>query len=79
MLPFLKQRKIASVIMAKRKPDGAIEPISEEGEETPELMSAAEDLIRALHSKDAGAVAAALKAAFQMMDSAEEEPMEMPE
>lgn len=73
MLPFLQPKKMASVIIASRKPSGEITPEHEEGEHEPGLMSAAEDLISAVHAKDASAVASALSAAFEMM---EEQPHE---
>lgn len=78
MLPFMQPNKSASVIMAKRKPDGSQEVIKEEGEHSPGLMAAAEDLTSAVHMKDAKAVASALMAAFQIMDSeaSPEEDME---
>lgn len=72
-LPFLNHRKIASVIMAVRKPDGAIEAKNEEGEHGPEIMSVAEDLISAVNMKDAKAVADALVAAFDILESSEDE------
>lgn len=76
-LPFLKNKKISSIIIAKRGKDGNTMPMKEEGEEDPGLMSAAEDLLSAIAMKDAGAVAAALKAAMavQPMDDEPMEPM----
>ncbi len=68
MLPFLQARKSAGVIMAKRVGDKT-EPMHEEGEHEPGLMAAAEDLISAVHSKDANAVADAFKAAFEVCES----------
>lgn len=76
-LPFLNPRKVGSVIAAARKPDGSLEPKGEVGEPDHALMSAAEDLIRAVHMKDANAVVNALQAAFEMMDSSQD--MEMGE
>lgn len=75
MLPFLKPDKIAgAVLIAKRKKDGSIESSNQEvGEHGPELMSAAEDLLRALASKDARAVASALQAAYNICGSAPSE------
>lgn len=68
MLPFLKPEKISSVIMSKRKPDGGAEVVGEmepDGDASSSMLqSAAEDLIKAVHSKDASAVAAALEAAY---------------
>lgn len=69
MLPFLAPKKIASVIMAKTKPEGGVEDERHEDEQDPGLMSAAEDLISAVHAKDAAAVAEALEAAFEILDS----------
>lgn len=72
MLPFLKPEKMASVIVARRKKDGSVEPQHAEDQHPPELMSAAEDLIRAIHEKSASGVAAALKNALAIADSSEE-------
>lgn len=63
MLPFLQPKKLASIIIAKHTEKGA-EPMHEEGEPAPHLMSAAEELIRAVHDKDAAAVAKALSTAM---------------
>lgn len=70
-LPFLKPRKLASVIIAKVKPEGNVEPMHEEGDEQPELMGVAESLISAVHAKDAAAVAEALRAAIEICESYE--------
>jgi hypothetical protein len=66
MIPFLKRSQDAS----------ASAPIESERLETVEssddydsLEAAAEDLIAAVHSKDAKAVCVALRAAFELMDS----------
>ena len=69
MLPFLQPRKQAGVIIAKRTPKETTEVIEEEGEHAPGLMAAAEDLISAVHSKDAKGVADAFKAAFEVCES----------
>jgi hypothetical protein len=74
MLPFLAPRKQAGVIMAKRTPEEKTEVVSEEGEHPPGLMAAAEDLISAVHAKDAKGVADALKAGVECCDY--DEPME---
>ena len=61
MLPFLQPRKITSILMATRTPEGSIEskpePQMDHG-----LLSAAEDLLRAIGAKDALGVATAMKA-----------------
>lgn len=69
MLPFLQPKKITSIMMAVKKPDGSIEQKGPEDEPDHALMSAAEDLISAVHMKDAKAVAEAIKAAFELCDS----------
>lgn len=65
MLPFLKRAQDASasapVDVERREPD--------DGAEFDSLESAAEDLISAIHSKDIKAVASALRAAFDLMES----------
>lgn len=60
MLPFLKPKKLASVIMAKTQKDGSVEPMNEEGEQAPEMMRHAEMLMQAMQAKDAGKVAEAM-------------------
>lgn len=77
MLPFMKPKIQGSVIMMAHKPDGSNEVKGEEGQPNPALMAIAEDLISAIHSKDAMAVAHALDAAIQISDEDEgSEPME---
>ena len=73
MLPFLKPKHISSVIIATHSPEKGIQDEHEEGEEMPGLISASEDLIKAIHAKDAKAVASALKAADDIMDAEQEE------
>lgn len=72
MLPWLAPKKQASVIIAKRVGDKT-EAEHEEGEHPPGLMAAAEDLISAVHAKDAKAVASAIYAAFEMCEEAPHE------
>ncbi len=71
MLPFLKKTQEASVSVP-------VESVKREPDEEPEydaLESAAEDLISAVHSKDAKGVAAALRAAHEICESYEPEQM----
>lgn len=68
-LPFLKPKSVAGLIVQTRKHDGSMGDTQNEGQEDHALMSAATDLIRAVHSKDEHAVAAALRAAFEICDS----------
>lgn len=65
MLPFLKYKLEASA-------SAPAESMKREPDEEPEydaLESAGQDLIDAIHSKDAKGVAVALRAAFQLADS----------
>lgn len=63
MLPFLEPKKMAGIVMMKMKGNSP-EASHEEGEHSPELMAAAEDLISAVHSKSASDVASALQCAM---------------
>lgn len=70
-LPFLKPKNVAGLIMSTRKPDGGKEETGTEGSENEGLLASAEDLIRAIHSRDAKHVALALRAAIDCLDSDE--------
>lgn len=69
MLPFLKRTQDAAasspVEHVERKPD--------EGSDYDMLESAAEDLCKAVESKDYKAIASALRAAFEMLSEPHEE------
>lgn len=69
MLPFMKPRRVTSLLIAKHDPETGIGNAEPEQEEKEGLLMAAEHLISAIHSKDAKAVASALRAAFDMADS----------
>lgn len=70
MLPFLKKKTIAGLIISKRKPDGeGIEEQHTDGSEDDSLDACSEALIRAFHAKDAKSVSAALRDAFSVMES----------
>jgi hypothetical protein len=84
MLMMGGKRKIASTIVGKLK--GAPDFVQKLGEKSkdvdmnmpevdssPGLMSAAEDLISAIESKDAKKVMSALKSAYAMCDAEEDE------
>lgn len=64
MLPFLRNKQDASasgpIESVERKPD--------EGAEYDSMESAAEDLCNAIHAKDYKGAAAALRAAFELME-----------
>lgn len=65
----MKPRKAAGVIITKKLSDGGMVDEHEEGEEVESLVVASEDLLSAIAMKDAKAVAAALKAAFEICDA----------
>ncbi len=70
MLPFLKQKPAAALIISKRTPDdpaGKTEHAA--GDEYHELEGICEDILRAIESKDAKALAMAIKDAFEVADS----------
>jgi hypothetical protein len=72
-VPFMMKKLQASPAVSTevRPPD--MPP--EEGDQDAGLQAAASDLIHAVHAGDQQAVAAALKAAFQMIEAApQEEP-----
>lgn len=80
MLPFLKKKdaSVAGLIIKTRAPDAA--PKADENEEKDDSSAAIEacasELVRAIHSRDAKAVAAALKDAFDILEATEEETPE---
>lgn len=67
-LPHMDPKKIAIAIMAKQKPDMADEPAAAPDHDE-DVMTAAHELIEAVHAKDPHAVADALKAAFYACDA----------
>lgn len=69
MLPFQKPRRAVGLIINKRKPDGDIQPDGMQ-DENAGLMACAEDMLRAISAKDSKALADAMHAAFQCMESA---------
>lgn len=69
-LPFLKKRPVAGLIMEYRKPDGFSDKApTEEDQSDQGLTSCAEAAIRAVHAKDAAALAKAWQDAFEIMES----------
>lgn len=76
VLPFLKNKKAAGLILSPVKPQGSPRPdgrfidiYSEESNENNGLVSCAQDLLKAIEMKDPKAMADAMKAAFQILDS----------
>jgi hypothetical protein len=73
MLPFLHKKKVAGLIIQGRQPDGGMEDIEENQEDSQEtdegLMAASRDLINAVKAGNEKAVAESLKSAFLILDS----------
>lgn len=65
MLPFIKPKRVAGLIISQRKPD---EP-NDIPQEDQGLKVAAKDLISAVQAGDEARVAAALRAAFDILGS----------
>lgn len=68
-LPFLKPKKIASVIGEARRKDGS-KDVEQLGH-SEQLVKIAEQLISAVHAKDATKVAQALDDAFEHLEVTE--------
>ncbi len=72
-LPWManKQKQVGGITIEQRKPDGSTETQGTEGNENENsgLQSCAEDLIRAVHAKDPSGVAAAMRSAFEILES----------
>jgi len=65
--------------MTRNTPDDKPEGAEHKDADQDALMMAADDLIKAVHAKDANAVSDALKAAFDICDSYEPEAIEIEE
>jgi len=69
LLPFQKPKHAVGVIIKKRKPDGDLPQDAESQDSDDEaLVACAEDILRAISAKDSKALAAAMHAAFQIME-----------
>lgn len=68
-LPFLRPKAVAGLIISQRKPDGGKEETHSQENEGEGLESAMGDLCRAMASKDEKSMAAAFRAAFQILES----------
>lgn len=76
MLPFLDKNRKSVTIVDNMSADGTRESSHDEDMPHPELHSAAEDLMSAVHSKDSVGIANALKRAHEHLsgdDSAADE------
>jgi len=75
VLPFIKPKKVAGLIVSQRMKDGRAQEISQEpndekDEHNQAVMACAHDLMKAIHANDAMAVAQALKSVFEIMEMA---------
>lgn len=68
MLPFLKHKQVAGVIVKHRAPDIKDEP-KEEANDNEYLEECARELLRAIEERNHKAMAEALVAIFQIADS----------
>ena len=76
MLPFLKPRKMSSLIIASRKKDGTAAEAVKEDETHPKLLEAAEHMVSAVHEKDASKVAEAMRMAHEHLNTSQESESE---
>lgn len=68
MLPFLDRKRVTTVLMGKREPDGHIDT-REEHEHDDGLMSCMEEFLSAHKAQDAKAMAEAFRNAFSICES----------
>lgn len=68
-LPFLRPKHQVGVIIKQRNPDGSSQEQASEGNENYAMEAVAEDIIRAVSSKDSKALGAAIRHAFEIMAS----------
>lgn len=77
MIPQIKKRNIATVLMAKRSPEGSIDMAPEMDAKSDEgLKVALKDLMNAFEAGDIDAAASAFKAASELCDY--DEPLNEP-
>lgn len=78
MLPFLKPKRITTVMMNVKKPGDApqMDTEQDEGAQNPELVSSMEDFLKAADAKDAKAMAEAFEAAHYICNSYGDEDSE---
>lgn len=70
MLPFLKPKQVAGLIISKRKSDGVgIAEQHTDGDEDNGLDLCSEAIMRAIKSGDSKAFSKALRDAFEILDS----------
>lgn len=72
-LPFLQKKQMSGIIVSHRKKDGAGLSEGEQEGSNSAMEAAAEDILRAISSKDAQHLALALQAAYDICESNEPE------
>lgn len=81
MLPFLRRKQTAALIISHRK-NGGIQESSEpenKEEDVDSLKEVASEMLAALEAKSASRLAECLKAAFEILESEEHEEEELGE
>jgi hypothetical protein len=75
MLPFMDSKKTASSIISMRngKSTDTASEVDHSSDQDPGLSACAEDLLHAIQTKSVSGIADALKAAFQCLDSGQDE------
>jgi hypothetical protein len=76
LLPFLKnkQASVAGVIVKQREPDE--KPESDQDDSSAGVESCAQELIRAIHAKDAKSVANAMRDLMEVIEASPEDESE---
>lgn len=77
-LPFLKPKKMASTIIARRK-DSTSAPTEVESEVAPKLTEHVDSLISAIHEKDSTRASAALQGIHEHFNGPKESEASTPE
>ena len=81
-LPFLQKKKVAGVIMSRRRPDGSkIEISHDDSDNHPELKRCMDDMLSAIKNNSPEDMAKALQKAFEHLEKEphEEGPHKKPE
>lgn len=71
MIPFMKPKMQTGIIFKERKAEGGISEAQDD--DSMAMEACADDMIRAIHSKDSKMLAKAMKAAFDIMEASPHE------
>lgn len=69
MLPFLQKKNQTGLLVTQRSPDGSNSPVENQEPESDDIEACAQELIAAVHAKDAPAAARAIRDAFSILQS----------